>query len=89
MGWDCLAYKTYWLRDHFWPTVGLLLVVLLAHFVVCLSVCLSSVVCDVLYCGETVRISYKMSEGVSRKPGSNGLSSSKPCVYIVRLCGQN
>ena len=20
MGWDCLAYKSYWLRDHFWPT---------------------------------------------------------------------
>jgi len=35
-----------------------------------LSVCLSSVVCNVLYCGETVRSSEKLSEGVNRKPGS-------------------
>jgi len=33
-----------------------------------LSVCLS--VCDVLYCGKTVRPSEKLSEGVNRKPGS-------------------
>jgi len=43
---------------------------------VCLSVvCLSSVasvVCDVLYCGETVRPSKKLFEGVNRKPGSKG-----------------
>ena len=32
------------------------------------SVCLSSV-CDVLYCGEMVRPSEKLSEGVNRKPG--------------------
>jgi len=32
------------------------------------SVCLS--VCNVLYCGETVRPSEKVSEGVNRKPGS-------------------
>jgi len=32
------------------------------------SVCLS--VCDVLYCGETVRPIEKLSEGVTRKPGS-------------------
>ena len=31
---------------------------------------LSSVVCDVLYCGKTVRPSQKVSEGVNRKPGS-------------------
>jgi len=37
--------------------------------VVCLPVCLS-VVCDVLYCGKTVRPSQKVSEGVNRKPGS-------------------
>ena len=29
-----------------------------------------SVVCDVLYSGETVRPSEKVSEGVNRKPGS-------------------
>jgi len=47
----------------FWPTV--LSVVPLARCVVCrLSVC------DVLYCGETVRPSEKVSEGVNRKPGS-------------------
>jgi len=39
------------------------------------SVCLSSVrrlsvVCNVLYCGETVRPSEKVSEGGNRKPGS-------------------
>ena len=91
---------------------------------------MSSVVCNVLYCGKTVRPSQKGSEGVNRKPGSkssffgsppyfyfrfrryghrdglfclifahtaqksvidgpNGLSSSKPCAYIVALCGQN
>jgi len=33
-----------------------------------LSVCMS--VCSVLYCGETVRPSEKVSEGVNRKPGS-------------------
>ena len=37
--------------------------------VVCLSICLS-VVCDVLYCGKTVRPSQKVSEGVNSKPGS-------------------
>ena len=50
----------------FWPTV--LSVEPLVHCVVCLSViCLS--VCDVLYCGKTVRPSEKLSEGVNRKPG--------------------
>ena len=53
----------------FWPTV--LSVEPLVHRVVCLSsVCLSVVVCDVLYCGETVRPSEKQSEGVNRKPES-------------------
>ena len=55
-------------RLYFWPTV--LSVEPLVHYVVCLSVCLSSVVCDVLYCGETVRPSKKLSEGVNKKPGS-------------------
>jgi len=35
-----------------------------------LSVCRRLSVCDVLYCGETVRPSEKLSEGVNRKPGS-------------------
>jgi len=48
----------------FWPTI--LLVEPLVQCVVCLSV-----VCNVLYCGETVRLaSKKLSEGVNRKPGS-------------------
>jgi len=34
------------------------------------SVCSLSSVCDVLYCGKTVRPSEKVSEGVNRKPGS-------------------
>jgi len=38
----------------------------LAQCVICLSV-----VCDVLYCGKTVRPSEKVSEGVNRKLGSN------------------
>ena len=41
----------------FWPTV--LSVVPLAHCVVCLSICRLSSVCEVLYCGETVRPSWK------------------------------
>jgi len=49
--------------DSFWLTV--LLVEPLVHYVVCLSV-----VCNVLYCGKTVRPSEKLSEGVNRKPGS-------------------
>jgi len=36
MVWDCLAYKPFWVRDHFWPTV--LSFVPLAHCVVCLFV---------------------------------------------------
>ena len=40
-----------------------------AYGTVCrLSVCLS--VCDILYCGKTVRPSQKVSEGVNRKLGS-------------------
>jgi len=34
------------------------------------TLCRLSVVCDVLYCGKTVRPSEKLSEGVNRKPGS-------------------
>ena len=46
---------------HFWPTV--LSVEPLVH-------CVVSSVCNVLYCGETVRPSEKLSEGVNRKSGS-------------------
>jgi len=53
--------------SHFWPTV--LSVESMAQCVVCLSVVCPSSVCNVLYCGETVRPSEKVSEGVNRKPG--------------------
>jgi len=56
-----------WLCQHFWPTV--LSVEPLVQCAVCrLSVWLS-VVCNVLYCGKTLRPSEKVSEGVNRKPG--------------------
>jgi len=35
-----------------------------------LTVCRLSVVCNVLYCGETVRPGEQLSEGVNRKPRS-------------------
>ena len=53
----------YNVAHNFWPTV--LSVVPLAQCVVCHL----SVVCDVLYCGETVRASEKVSEGVNRNQG--------------------
>ena len=52
--------------NRFWPIV--LSVEPLVQCVVCLSVRLS--VCNVLYCGKTVRPSKELSEGVNRKPGS-------------------
>jgi len=53
----------------FWLTV--LSVEPMVQYVVCLSVvCRSLSVCNVLYCGKTVRPSEKVSEGVNRKPGS-------------------
>ena len=48
-----------------------------------LSVCLS--VCDVLYCGETVRPSKKLSEGVNRKPGSKNLFLGSPPYFCFRF----
>ena len=49
---------------------------------VCLSVCRLSV-CDVLYCGKTVRPSEKVSEGVNRKPGSkSSFLGSPPYFYF-------
>jgi len=49
-----------------------------------LSVCLSSV-CDVLYCGETVRHSEKVSEGVNRKPGSKSSFFGSPPYFYFRF----
>ena len=66
---------------HFWPTV--LSVEPLARCVVCLSSVCLSVVCDVLYCGETVRPSQKLSEGANRKPGSKSwIFWSLPYFYF-------
>ena len=55
-------------KSRFWPTV--LSVEPMVQYVVCLSVCRLSVVCNVLYCGKTVHPSQKVSEGVNRKSGS-------------------
>ena len=67
-----------------WPTV--LSVEPLVHGVVCLSsVCLSFVVCDILYCGETVRPSKKLSEAVNRKPGSKGWFFGSPPYFYFRF----
>ena len=49
-----------------------------------LSVCLSSV-CDVLYCGEMVRPSEKVSEGVNRKPGSKSSFFWSPPYFYFRF----
>jgi len=52
-----------------------------------LSVCHLSSVCDVLYYGETVRYSEKLSEGANRKPGSKSLffRSLPLCYFRFRL----
>ena len=49
-----------------------------------LSVCrrLSSV-CDVLYCGKTVRPSQKVSEGVNRKPGSKSSFFLVAAIFLL------
>jgi len=46
-----------------------------------LSVCRLSVVCDVLYCGKMVHLSEKLSEGVNRKPGSEGWFFGSPRYF--------
>ena len=75
----CIAQST-----GFWPTV--LSVVPLARCVVCLSVCLSSSsVCDVLYCGKTVRPSEKVSEGVNRKSRSKSWFWGLPPYFYFRF----
>jgi len=48
------------------------------------SVCLSSV-CDVLYCGKTVRPSEKLSEEVNRKPGSKSWFFGSPPYFYFRF----
>jgi len=66
----------------FWPTV--LSVMPLVH---CVSVCLSVIfclsVCDVLYCGKTVRPSEKLSEGVNRKSGSKSWFFSVAAIFLL------
>jgi len=62
----------------FWPTV--LSVVPLVQCVVCLSS-----VCDVLYCGKTVRPSQKVSEGVNRKPGLKSSFFGSPPYFYFRF----
>ena len=46
------------------------------------SVCRLSV-CNVLYCGETVRPSEKVSEGVNRKPGSKKLIFWVATIFLL------
>ena len=47
---------------------------------------LSSVVCDVLYCGKTVRPSKKVNnEGVNRKPGSKSSFFGSPPYFYFRF----
>jgi len=67
----------------YWLTV--LSVEHLVHCVVCMSVvCLSSV-CNVLYCGKTIRPSEKLSEGVNRKPGSKSWFFGSPPYFYFRF----
>jgi len=48
-------------------------------------VCLSVIVCDVLYCGETVCPSEKLSEGVNRRPGSKSWFFGSPPYFYCRF----
>ena len=50
-----------------------------------LSVCRRPSVCNVLYCGEMVRPSEKLSEGVNRKPGSESSFSWSPPYFYFRF----
>jgi len=49
------------------------------------SVICLSVVCDVLYCGETVRPTEKVSEGVNRKRGSYSSFFGSPPYFYFRF----
>jgi len=46
---------------------------------------LSVIVCDVLYCGKTVRPSSKVSEGVNRKPVSKSWFLGSPPYFYFRF----
>ena len=63
----------------YWPTV--LSVEPMVHCVVCRL----SVICNVLYCGETVRPSEKVSEGVNRKPWSKSSFFGSPPYFYFRF----
>ena len=65
-------------------TIGRALGTMCRLSVVCLSVCLS-VVCDILYCGKTVRPSEKVFEGVNRKPGSKSSFWGSPPYFYFRF----
>ena len=60
----------------FWPTV--LSIEPMVQYV-CLSVC------NVLYCGKTVRPSQKVSEGVNKKPGSKSSFFRSPPYFYFRF----
>ena len=49
------------------------------------TLCRLSVVCNVLYCGETVRPSEKLSEGVNRKPVSQAERLQRRCTKHASL----
>jgi len=44
---------------------------------------LSVVVCNVLYCGKTVRPSQKVSEGMNRKPGSKSSFFLVAAIFLL------
>ena len=67
----------------FWPTV--LSVEPLVQCLVCLSSVRRLSICNVLYCGKTVRPSQKVSEGVNRKPGSKSLFFGSPPYFYFRF----
>jgi len=69
-------------NDDFWSTV--LSVEPMVQYVVCRRLS-SVVVCDVLYCGKTVRPSQKVSEGVNRKPGSKSSFFGSPPYFYFRF----
>ena len=54
-------------------------------FGLCSLVCRLSVICDVLYCGKTVRPSEKLPEGVNRKPGSKSWFFRSPPYFYFRF----
>ena len=76
MTFDFLCFVSFY---SFWPTV--LSVEPLVQCVVCLSV-----ICNVLYCGKTVRPSEKVSEGVNRKPGSKSSFFGSLPYFYFRFC---